>query len=66
MQMAKAFFQATGIAPDPIYDVSVLLWYFQAVQKEQLVSSADVLWLHSGGITGWAGFESECHELFGL
>lgn len=64
--MSKAFFEQTGIAPDPVYDASVLLWYAQAVFEGQIPHGSKVLWLHSGGITGWAGYASECQELFGL
>lgn len=65
-EIARAFFKGTGIAPDPLYDASVLLWYYQAVKEGRLPNSHDMLWLHSGGITGWAGFESESHKLFSL
>lgn len=65
-RIAKSFFEQTGIAPDPIYDSSVLLWYWQAMVSGKLEPNAKYLWLLSGGATSWAGFPSECNKLFSL
>lgn len=66
LALAKAFFEQTGIAPDPVYDSRVLAVLVEQFQLGQIKAADRVLWLHSGGMTGWAGYPSECHELFGL
>lgn len=64
--LAKTFFEQTGIATDPIYDSRVLTFLIQAFTTGMLQEHEQILWLHSGGLTGWAGYASESHELFGL
>jgi 1-aminocyclopropane-1-carboxylate deaminase len=64
--LAKSFFEQTGIAPDPVYDTHLLAQIVQLHRNGTLGHQDKVLWLHSGGITGWAGYPSECNELFGL
>lgn len=66
LEISKALFQQTGIVPDPVYDASVLLWFQKAVVNGFFCPHDRVLWLHSGGITSWAGYPLECHKLFGL
>lgn len=64
--LAKTFFEQTGIATDPIYDSRVLTFLVQAYASGMLQQHHQLIWLHSGGLTGWAGYASESHELFGL
>lgn len=64
--IAKAFFKQTGIAPDPVYDSRVLAVMVDCFEKGLFTATDSLLWLHSGGLTGWAGYPSECKELFGL
>ncbi len=66
LALAKAFFEQTGIAPDPVYDSRVLGVLVEQFKNGKLSAADRILWLHSGGITGWAGYPSECHNLFGL
>jgi len=66
LDLAKAFFKQTGIAPDPVYDSRVLTVLVDCFEKGLFTSTDSILWLHSGGLTGWAGYPSECQELFGL
>ena len=66
MAIAREFFKQTGIAPDPVYDSRVLAVLVEQFDNGNLTAADNILWLHSGGITGWAGYPSECHELFGL
>jgi 1-aminocyclopropane-1-carboxylate deaminase/D-cysteine desulfhydrase-like pyridoxal-dependent ACC family enzyme len=66
LAISKACFEQKGIAPDPIYDALVLLQIYQNQQKGLHQAHEEILWLHSGGLTGWAGYPSKCHELFGL
>lgn len=64
--MAKACLEQTGIAPDPVYDSALLLYLLQCHQDGSIKAHEKVLWIHSGGSLGWAGYFSECHELFSL
>jgi 1-aminocyclopropane-1-carboxylate deaminase len=66
MQVAitKALFEKTGIAIDPVYDSRLLLNLGAALQNGTADETA--LWIHSGGISGWAGYRSKCHQLFSL
>lgn len=64
MALTRALFEKTGIAVDPVYDGRLLLNLAQALQNG--TANQQALWIHSGGITGWAGYRSECHELFSL
>ncbi len=64
--ISKACFEQTGLAPDPIYDAALLLYLHNALKSGEIKSEESCLWLHSGGLPGWAGYPSECQELFGL
>ncbi len=66
LRLSKIFFEQCQLAPDPVYDASLLQWYVEAVQSRYFGANDRVLWLHSGGLSSWAGFRLECHELFGL
>lgn len=66
LAMAKTCLEQTGIAPDPVYDSALLLYLLQCHQDGSIKAHEKVLWVHSGGCLGWAGYSSESHELFGL
>ncbi|MFN3529198.1 MAG: 1-aminocyclopropane-1-carboxylate deaminase/D-cysteine desulfhydrase [Bacteroidia bacterium] len=62
-EITQACFHQTGILADPIYDSALLLHVYQGIQNESLPNNGNLLWLHSGGQTGWAGFTSKLDEL---
>jgi len=46
----------TGIQPDPIYGLKTLEAIYNQLEKQNPGDSARVLWIHTGGLQGWAGF----------
>lgn len=66
LAIGKACFKQTGIAPDPVYDSGLLLYLLQCRREDSIRASEQVLWIHSGGALGWAGWPLKSHELFGL
>lgn len=58
------WYRQTGILPDPVYGLKTLEAIYQQLEKQNPSESARVLWVHTGGLQGWAGFP-ETQRLFG-
>lgn len=59
------FFQQTGIVPDPIYGLKTLNTLANWLKQQHPTEIGRVLWIHTGGIAGWAGYPVEA-DAFGL
>lgn len=66
LAISKACFTQTGLAPDPIYDAALLLYVYEALKSGKMKPEERCLWIHSGGLPGWSGYNLECQQLFGL
>lgn len=56
LAIALDWFGQTGILPDPVYGLKTLEAIYQRLEKQNPDKSARVLWIHTGGLQGWAGF----------
>ncbi len=50
------WYKQTGILPDPVYGLKTLEAIHQSLEKQNPGKTARVLWIHTGGLDGWAGF----------
>ena len=59
MRFLIHFESASGIEVDPVYNGKVLLGLQMLQQQGHLTRDHTVLWIHTGGLQGKAGFENE-------
>ncbi len=55
---ANWFQQQYGIKPDPIYNTKLLLGLYQMAVNHEIPAYSQVLWVNTGGLQGWNGFEN--------
>jgi len=50
------WFAQTGILPDPVYGLKTLEAIYLSLEKQNPAETGRVLWIHTGGLQGWAGY----------
>lgn len=56
LEIGLDWYTQTGIPPDPIYGLKTLETIYNYLKNQNPGKSARVLWVHTGGLQGWAGF----------
>ncbi len=56
LKIGQDWYQQTGILPDPVYGLKTLEALFDFLEKKNPAEIGRVLWIHTGGLTGWAGY----------
>jgi len=56
LEIGLDWYTQTGIRPDPIYGLKTLEAIYYHLKKQNPGDFARVLWIHTGGLQGWAGF----------